>query len=228
MKVGCVTGATGCIGRILVDQLVFDGWDVVVLHRKSSDLSRLKGCRVRFREVDLYDPVSAREGIPRGADAIFHAAANTSHWARDAAVQWKDNVLATRNLVDATVARGVKRFVFTSTGATLGHQGADERDVRRVRNGYVRSKRLAGLEVSKAMGRGLDAVVRTPAMSAGLADPVGSLEGRLSVPVLQQNEDTTPQEPAPWPRPHPRSRNRSRTDRSPRRDPPSPGVRHTT
>jgi nucleoside-diphosphate-sugar epimerase len=170
MKVGCVPGATGCIGRNLVDQLVVDGWDVVVLHRRSSDLSRLKGCRVRFREVDLYDPVSAREGIPRGADALFHAATDTSHRARDAAVQWKDNVLATRNLVDAAVARGVKRFVLTSTGATLGCQGADEREVQRVRNGYVRTKRLAELEVSKAMGRGLDAVVLHPIIVVGPYD----------------------------------------------------------
>src|SRR3954451_24410785 len=121
--IGYVTGATGCIGRNLVNELVRDGWDVVVLHRQSSDLSRLEGCPVRFQEVDLYDPARTREGLQRGADAVFHVAGNTSHWAREAGRQWRDNVLATRNLVDAAVARRVKKFVFTSTGATLAYQG---------------------------------------------------------------------------------------------------------
>ena len=170
MKLGYVTGATGCIGRNLVDELVRAGWDVVVLHRKSSDLSRLKGCPVRFQEVDLYDPASTRDGLQPNADAIFHVAGNTSHWAREAEQQWKDNVLTTRNLVEAALARRVKKLVFTSTGATLGAQGADERLTLGIKNGYIRTKRLAELEIYKAMPRGLCAVLLHPIIVIGPYD----------------------------------------------------------
>src|SRR5258708_20085389 len=152
MRLGYVTGATGCVGRNLVDELLQSGgWDVVVLHRKSSDLSRLKGCDVRFQEVDLYDAAATGASIQPDVDAIFHVAGNTSHWAREADQQWKDNVLVTRNLVEAALASRVKKFIFTSTGATLPYQGADERLTMEITDGYVRTKRLAELEIYKAM-----------------------------------------------------------------------------
>jgi nucleoside-diphosphate-sugar epimerase len=94
----------------------------------------------------------------------------TSHWAREAQQQWKDNVLATRNLVEAALARRIKRFIFTSTGATLGCQGADERLALRIKSGYIRTKRLAELEIYKAMPRGLDAVLLHPIIVMGAYD----------------------------------------------------------
>jgi nucleoside-diphosphate-sugar epimerase len=171
MRLGYVTGATGCVGRNLVDELLQSGgWDVVVLHRKSSDLSRLKGCRVRFQEMDLYDAVSTRASVQPEADAIFHVAGNTSHLAREADQQWKDNVLVTRNLVEAALASRVKKFIFTSTGATLPYQGADERLTMEIPDGYVRTKRLAELELFKAMPRGLYAVLLHPIIIIGPYD----------------------------------------------------------
>src|SRR5258708_26423446 len=171
MRLGYVTGATGCVGRNLVDELLQSGgWDVVVLHRKSSDLSRLKGCDVRFREVDLYDAASTRASIQPDVDAIFHVAGNTSHWAREADQQWKDNVLVTRNLVEAALASRVQKFIFTSTGATLPYQGADERLTMEITDGYVRTKRLAELEIYKAMPRGLFAVLLHPIIVIGPYD----------------------------------------------------------
>jgi nucleoside-diphosphate-sugar epimerase len=169
-KVGYLTGATGCVGRNLVEELLRADWDVIVLHRKFSDLSRLQGCRVRFQEVDLHDPESTLNSLWSEADALFHVAGNTSHWAREARQQWKDNVLATRNLVEAALARRIKRFVLTSTGATLPYQGADERLAMRIKVGYVRTKLLAELEVYKAMPRGLDAVVLHPTIVMGAHD----------------------------------------------------------
>src|SRR6185369_6655066 len=126
MKTCCVTGATGCVGRNLVEELKENNWDIIVLHRKSSDLTRLSGCKVRIREVDLHDLSSVRAAVPTSIDAMFHVAANTSHWAAEKDEQWKDNVLATRNLVRVAIEKRIGRFIFTSTGATRFFQETDQ------------------------------------------------------------------------------------------------------
>jgi dihydroflavonol-4-reductase len=136
-KCAYVTGATGCVGRNLVDALLNEQWEVIGAHRKTSNVSRLKGLDVRLVEVDLHDPASVLASVPDGVDAIFHVAGNTSYWNVEAEEQWKDNVLATRNLVQAALAKKVKRFIFTSTGATNNFQG-DEKFCDRGREGHRR------------------------------------------------------------------------------------------
>jgi dihydroflavonol-4-reductase len=170
MKTAYITGATGCLGRNLVDVLLADQWDIIVLHRKSSDLSRLKGCNVKFQEADLYEIDSVRKSMGSNADAIFHIAGNTSHWAAEAEKQWKDNVLVTRNLAAIALEKSVKRFIFTSTGATLNYQGWDEGMSQKIEGGYTRTKHLAELEVYKAVEAGLDAVVLHPIIVVGAYD----------------------------------------------------------
>ncbi len=148
----CVTGATGCVGRNLVDELLSEGWEVIVLHRKSSDLSKLDGCDVKFIEADLADLDSVRQALPQGIDAVFHAAGNVSHWSGDREQQWVDNVIGTRNLAQAAREAGVKRFIFSSTGAvSFWYQG--------INSGYVNSKKFAEDEVLRAVEAGLDAVI---------------------------------------------------------------------
>lgn len=155
MPIAVVTGATGCIGRNLVNELLDDEWRVIVLHRASSKVSRLDGKNVELRCCDLYSPKSVWDAMPSRADCVFHVAANLSHWRGDADRQWKDNVLATRNLVAAARGKKAKRFVFTSTGATKGN----------VNSGYVRTKREAETEIV-----GIDAVILQPAVVIGPYD----------------------------------------------------------
>jgi nucleoside-diphosphate-sugar epimerase len=111
-----------------------------------------------------------RQALCRDIDAIFHVAGNTSHWAAEAEIQWKDNVLATRNLVQVALEKKVKRFIFTSTGATLPLKSTDETAANKVKNGYIRTKRLSELEVLKGVERGLDAVILQPIIVIGAYD----------------------------------------------------------
>ncbi|MFM2449887.1 MAG: hypothetical protein RIS44_2337 [Pseudomonadota bacterium] len=170
MKIAYITGATGCVGRNLVDILLTDNWEIVALHRKSSDLSRLKGCNIKFQEVDLHDFHSVNQAIPLGVDAIFHVAANTSHWSKEADQQWKDNVLATRNLAQVALAKKTGKFIFTSTGATLGFQGMDENESQKIDHQYIRTKRLSELEVYKLQKQGLHVNVLHPIIVIGAYD----------------------------------------------------------
>jgi dihydroflavonol-4-reductase len=170
MKTAYITGATGCVGRNIIENLNVAEWDIVVLHRKSSDLSRLQGCRVRFQEVDLYDLDSVRHAIAQDTEVFFHVAGNTSHWPSEASQQWNDNVLVTRNLVQIAIEKKVKRFIFTSTGATRPYQHLDEKQCQNIKAGYKRTKRLAEIEVVKGLEQGLDAVIIQPTIVVGAYD----------------------------------------------------------
>ena len=170
MKTAYITGATGCVGRNIIENLDPSEWDIVVMHRQSSDLSRLKECSVRFQVVDLYDRDSVRNAISDDAEVIFHVAGNTSHWPSEAGQQWKDNVLATRNLVQVSIEKRVKRFIFTSTGATRKYIYHTEEQCRQIKSGYKRTKRLAEIEVVKGIEKGLDAVIIQPTIVVGAYD----------------------------------------------------------
>lgn len=170
MKKAIVTGATGCIGRNLVDILERDDWEITILHRKSSDLSRLKGCKVKAVETNFYDQESVLQAIPENADVIFHIAANLSHDPRENDLQWLDNVLATKNLAEAALIKKVGRFIFTSTGATDAYFFKGEEDCEKIKDGYVRTKRLSELELYKCIPEGLDFVILQPGIVIGRYD----------------------------------------------------------
>jgi nucleoside-diphosphate-sugar epimerase len=170
MKTAYVTGGTGCVGRNLIDVLIAEGWRVITVYRKSSKRSRLEGLGLDLREVDLHDENSILRSLPDQVDALFHVAANTSHWALEADEQWKDNVLATRNLVNAAIQRRVHRFIFTSTGATHPHRGCTREQAIDIDLQYVRTKRQSEIEVEDGIRRGLDAVVTLPGIVVGAYD----------------------------------------------------------
>lgn len=122
------------------------------------------------QEVDLYDAEAVLNSIPLDVDVLFHVAGNTTHWAREAEIQWRDNVLVTRNLVRAALAKKTKRFIFTSTGATNSYQNSDEIGALKIKNGYIRTKRLSELEIYKGIENGLDAVIIKPIIIIGKYD----------------------------------------------------------
>jgi nucleoside-diphosphate-sugar epimerase len=170
VKTAYVTGGTGCVGRNVINELLREGWNVIAAHRQSSQVSRLAGIDVELGEVDLHDLDSVRQSVPEGIDAIFHVAANTSHWPLEEEAQWKDNVLATRHLVEVALEKRVGRFIFTSTGATFPFRETSKDEAQRIPSAYVRTKRLAELEVHDGIRRGLDAVITQPAIVFGAFD----------------------------------------------------------
>lgn len=72
-----VTGATGFVGRHLVDRLVANGAQVRALVRPTSDIAHLREVGAEIVTGDLRDPGALREGMD-GAGVVYHLAAVTA------------------------------------------------------------------------------------------------------------------------------------------------------
>ena len=175
MRTALVTGATGFVGTNLVQQLVADGWDVTVLHRESSDLSRLRDLPLHYAVGAIYDESSMMKAMPEGLDAVFHVAGNTSMWRQNNATQTRDNVDGTRTMARAALRKKARRFIQTSSVAAYGHH--HERINEKTPSNalaspvnYYRTKRLAEMEVDAAIEDGLDAGMIEPGHIVGPFD----------------------------------------------------------
>ncbi|MGH8707188.1 MAG: SDR family oxidoreductase [Burkholderiales bacterium] len=170
-----VTGATGFVGLNLVEELLAQGWRVIALHRKDSDLKYLRRLPAARAVGDVTDAASVRRAMPQEVDAVFHVAGDTSLWSKHDAVQDRVNVDGTRNVVGAALEKRARRFVHTSSISAYGLQRGriDEGAAQLGRDSpvnYQRSKFLAEEAVRAGLARGLDAVILNPAGILGRYD----------------------------------------------------------
>jgi dihydroflavonol-4-reductase len=173
-----VTGGTGFLGLNLIEQLITDGWQVTALHRATSDLSELTRFPVDLVAGDVTDAANLRRAVPAALDALFHVAADTSVWAHHNSRQIRINVGGTRNVVEAALAAGAKRFVHTSTWNVYGLEQGEIRETSPQLAAtswinYNRTKFLAEEQVRQGIARGLDAVIINPAHILGRYDRRG-------------------------------------------------------
>ena len=141
-----VTGANGHLGNTLVRALLARGQTVRAGVRDphhSPALERLDCQRVR---AELQDPGSLRQAL-QGVDVLYQVAAVFKHWAKDPQAEIVDvNVQGTHNVLRAAAEAGVKRVVYVSSVAAVGHNGQrlDEHTWNTdQRNPYYQSKILA-------------------------------------------------------------------------------------
>ena len=170
-----VTGATGFLGRHLVEALVRENWTVCALHRPTSDIRHLEHPAIRPVPGDVLDPDSMASALKQKTDAVFHVAASTNQWRLNNHYQEQVNVTGTRNVVRAALRHGHGRFVHTSSIAVYGiHHGiiTEETPSNALTYGsnYMRTKYLAEKEVEAGIREGLDAVFINPPHIMGRYD----------------------------------------------------------
>ena len=173
-----VTGATGFVGLNMVKELMIRGWDVTALHRPSSDLKLLRRFRPKLAVATLSDPQSLSAAIPAGTDTIFHVAGNTNMWRGGNAEQTRDNVEGTHHVVQAALAKRVRRLVVTSSISAYGPVDGEitEETPSLAANSsvnYQKTKWQAQELARAATAKGLEVVIMQPGAIMGPYD-IGS------------------------------------------------------
>ncbi|HYF33225.1 MAG TPA: NAD-dependent epimerase/dehydratase family protein [Chitinophagaceae bacterium] len=157
-----ITGATGYIGHQLAREAVTRGHTAHILVRDlNAQYIPVDPNIVVFRG-DVTDKDSILMAM-KGCDSVLHAAGITKFRVRDNSIFYKVNVEGTRNVLDAALILGIKKFVFTSSGAVIGPSGKhpmSESDPRVIafENDYEISKHWAEQLVKEYNARGLCAM----------------------------------------------------------------------
>lgn len=170
-----VTGATGFIGRHLIDVLDEDGWTIVAGVRDETKAKTMLDDRVILATMDLVSPSSVSTALPADADCVFHVAADVSSWSKEAERQYQTNVEGTGALLQATLDKQIKRMVHVSSIVAYGeHEGIIDDHTPRLGAeswvSYVSTKSYAERKVKEAVDRGLDAVIVNPTDVLGKYD----------------------------------------------------------
>ncbi|MCW8895462.1 SDR family NAD(P)-dependent oxidoreductase [Sulfurimonas sp.] len=105
-----VTGATGGLGRNLVEFLLQEGWEVIALGRNKEIGDKLK---VKFHSFDLSNKELTIKYF-ENADIVFHCAAFSSPWG-NYDFFYNANVITTKNVIDVMKLYSIKKLVHVST-----------------------------------------------------------------------------------------------------------------
>ncbi|MDF3160638.1 NAD-dependent epimerase/dehydratase family protein [Pseudomonas proteolytica] len=141
-----VTGANGHLGNTLVRALIARGQRVRAGVRDPDRSAALAGLDCQVVRAELQDPQSLRQAL-QGVDVLYQVAAVFKHWAKDPQAEIVEvNVQGTRNVLRAAAEAGVRRVVYVSSVAAVGHNGQrlDENSWNTDgQNPYYRSKILS-------------------------------------------------------------------------------------
>jgi UDP-glucose 4-epimerase len=118
-----VTGGAGYIGSICVEELLNAGHAVTVFDNFSEGHRSAVDPRAQLVEGDLLDAPALQQALKNsGSDAVMHFAANAlvGESMTNPTKYFRNNVSGGLNLLEAMVAAGVRKIVFSSTCATFG------------------------------------------------------------------------------------------------------------
>ena len=137
-----ITGATGFVGRHLVERLVREGHACRALVRSETDVAALESQGVSVVRGSLADEYALREAA-RDAEAVVHLAG--SRGARTEAEMLDINARGTARLAEASLAAApsLRRFVYVSTLAATPPQPAAPRGSARPRALSRQARRLS-------------------------------------------------------------------------------------
>ena len=128
-----VTGASGFIGGALATRLQERGEDVVALARSDASAAKLGARGLKVVRGDVLDEDSLAAGMA-GCELAYHCAGINSHCPPDPDMLLRVNAVGPELVVQAAARAGVRRVVYTSSGAsvgeahgTIGHEGSVHR-----------------------------------------------------------------------------------------------------
>ncbi|HVV64717.1 MAG TPA: hopanoid-associated sugar epimerase [Rhizomicrobium sp.] len=182
-----VTGASGFVGSAVARKLAARGFHVRALARPSSPKTNFEGLDAEIFEGDMLDEKSVRRAL-QGARYLFHVAADYRLWAPDKLEIVRNNREGTRIVMEAALAQGVEKIVYTSSVATLkpvagmSVDEASRHDEESAIGAYKRSKVVAERVVEHMIARQkLPATIVHPSTPIGPRDVKPTPTGRILV-----------------------------------------------
>ena len=184
-----VTGASGFLGGALARTLLAEGRQV-----RCVDLQRspgLDGLDVEWMPVDVLNRPSLDVAF-RGAGMVYHLAAVISVTGDPTGRVWATNVDGVRNVAEAALSAGVRRFVHCSSVHAYDLEAVDrvtEDSPRATAAGlpvYDRSKAAGEAALQQVIDRGLDAVIVNPTGVVGPYDFAQSRMNRVFLAMFQR------------------------------------------
>ena len=178
-----VTGGTGLVGCHLLHLLIKNNKKVLAIHRKNSDLEKVKKVFSSYSEdsQDLFEKINWIEGdindleslsiAYKNIEEVYHCAAFISFDKRDLESMKKINVEGTANMVNIALDNNIKKFCYVSTIAAIGlstNKYTDE-ETEWVDNSnpYSQTKKNAEMEVWRGVSEGLNATIVNPGVIIG-------------------------------------------------------------
>ena len=167
-----LTGATGFLGKYILEACLAAGLEVRVLVRNASTRELPWAGAVEIIEGDVLD-VLALEQATEGVELVIHAAALVSFWPKLAKEVREVNIEGTANVVNACLAANA-RLIHISSIAGIGRAGkgkvsTEETPVllSQANSTYARSKMKAEMEIHRGIAEGLSAVMLNPGVILG-------------------------------------------------------------
>ncbi|MFO0550954.1 MAG: SDR family NAD(P)-dependent oxidoreductase [Polyangiaceae bacterium] len=194
-----VTGATGFLGRHVVEHLLEQGHDVVAIARtpNSTEPDLTEGAT--FFRGDVQDPRSMDAALA-GCESVIHCAGRVSRDPADADELHALHVGGTKTVLDAAKRAGIRRAVVASTSGTVAvsenpKRILDERAPSALpiiaRWPYYRTKLFAEEAALERNSASFEVVVASPTLLLGPGDFHGSSTGDV-VDLLERRHPVLP------------------------------------
>lgn len=180
-----VTGGTGLVGAHLLLQLTENNEPIRALYRRAETLKKTKHLFSHYNKQELFEKIEWIEGdileVPSlelalaGVEKVYHCAAYISFDPSEEEKLRKVNIEGTANMVNISLALGIKKFCHVSSVAALGDLKYNEIVIteetewnpEKFHADYAISKHGAETEVWRAWQEGLDVVIVNPGLIFG-------------------------------------------------------------
>jgi len=175
-----VTGGTGFLGSYIIKELIGKGYSVRAIRRNTSKLPLYISTeifeKVEWVEADVLDVISLEEAM-QDISMVIHSAAIISFDSKEKKQMYKVNIEGTANVVNMALEKNISRLVHVSSVAAIGRSKTGEHiseekkwQDNKTNTQYAISKYRSEMEVWRAMGEGLNAVIVNPSTVLGYGD----------------------------------------------------------